>query len=248
MEDLTLKAVWSIPQTGKFEYSWGVRAGVGDTKAFLNKVKLNGDTLVIPSENLAGVDLKQITIAVKAKNSKGQRFETEFSFNMHKKPEIGFVMPEAIEAGKRFDIQINFDGAKLKSAEVWVIKVPAGGYKDPKSGKVITQKDAKKQIEDLEKENKKKMFKKKGEEEKKKEMKSAAGGDDNILKVFKLSSRDFEKGMNWWKKGFALKASKEDYNVLLKLEACGVSGCFVRQKYLKATKLSDENREKLAKE
>jgi len=167
---------------------------------------------------------------------------------MHKKPEIGFVMPDTVEAGKKFEIQINFDGAKLKSAEVWVIKVPAAGYKDAKTGKTVTAKNAKADIEEMEKENKKKMFKPKSEDEKKKEMKSAAGGDDNILKVFKLHSKEFEKGLNWWKKGFALKISKEDYNVLLKLEACGASGCFVRTKYLKATKLSDANRDKYAKE
>jgi len=78
---------------------------------------------------------------------------------MHKKPEIGFVMPGQVEAGERFTINIDFGGAKMERGLVYVMKIPAAGYKDPQSGKTITKKDAKKQVEDLEKESKTKVYK-----------------------------------------------------------------------------------------
>jgi len=158
-------------------------------------------------------------------------------------------MPDAIQAGERFEIQIDFDGAKLDRAEVYVLKVPAkGGYQDPETGIVVTEADAKRQIEDMEEKNKNKLYEKKSEEEDRKKEKEAAGGADNELKRFKLSAREFTSGKNWWKKQFALKVSKEDFNVLLKLKACGTSGCFVRRKFLKVVKISDANLEKFAKE
>lgn len=89
--------------TGTFEWEWGVRGGVSDVTGFLKGVNIRTNSLRIPSENLVGVDLKAITIAVKAKQGTN-RYETEFTFNMHKKPEIGFVMPGSIEAGEQFQI------------------------------------------------------------------------------------------------------------------------------------------------
>jgi hypothetical protein len=106
---------------------------------------------------------------------------------MHKKPSVGFDMPSTIESGVKFTIRINFDGAKLERADVYVIKVPAAGFKDPATGTVITEKDAKRQIEDMESKNSNKMTKKKSEDEDKEEVKKAAGGDDNVLKRFKLN-------------------------------------------------------------
>jgi len=67
MEDLTLKAVWNQPMTGNMQWSWSVRQGVQNTEAFMQGVRTNTDTLTIPAANLAGVDLKRITIAVKCK-------------------------------------------------------------------------------------------------------------------------------------------------------------------------------------
>merc|ERR1711948_255646 len=125
--------------------------------------------------------------------------------NMHKKPQVAFDMPNSIESGVEFSIRVNFDGSKLERAEVLVIKVPAAGYKDPKTGTVITEKDAKRQIEDMEAKGSNKLYKKKSEEEDKKEQKAAAGGDDNILKRFKISSKDFKNGLKWWTKKFAVK-------------------------------------------
>jgi hypothetical protein len=156
-------------------------------------------------------------------------------------------MPDSVEAGKRFTINVNFDGAKLERAEITVIKVPAAGYQDPETGTVITEKDAKKQIEDVEAATKNKVYKKKSETEKRSQEKKAAGGDDNILKRFTLSKRTFANGLKWWKKDFALKVSRQDYNILLKMEACGKSGCQVRRKFLKVGKISDAGLEKEAK-
>lgn len=87
---------------------------------------------------------------------------------MHKKPEIAFEMPGSIESGVRFTIRINFDGAKLERAEVYVIKVPKAGFQDPETGVTITEKDAKRQIEEADKKDAKKLYKKKTEEEEKK--------------------------------------------------------------------------------
>jgi hypothetical protein len=87
---------------------------------------------------------------------------------MHKKPQVAFEMPGTIESGVKFTIRINFDGSKLERAEVYVIKVPAAGYKDPETGTVITEKDAERQIDELEKKNSNKLYKKKSEEEEKK--------------------------------------------------------------------------------
>jgi len=168
---------------------------------------------------------------------------------MHKKPSIQFVMPGSIQAGERFQIQIDFDGAKLDRAEVYVVKVPAkGGYQDPETGVVISEKDAERQIKDMEEKNANKLYKKGSEEEDRKKEKQAAGGADQILKRFKLSQREFASGKNWWRKSFALKVSKQDFNVLLKLKACGKTGCFVRRKFLKVVKISDANLEKFANE
>jgi len=248
MENLVLKATWNKQMTGTFEWQWNVRKGVDNIPEFLKGVNVNTDSLTIPTENLANVDLKEITIAVKAKQG-DQRYETEFSFNMHKKPEIKFVMPGSVQAGERFQIQIDFDGAKLERAELYVLKVPSkGGYQDPETGVVITEKDAERQIKDVEDKNKNKLYKKVSEEEDRKKEKQAAGGADNELKRYKLSKRDFANGKNWWKKQFALKVSKQDFNVLLKLKACGKQGCFVRRKFLKVVKISDANLEKFAKE
>jgi len=66
---------------------------------------------------------------------------------MHKKPNVQFEMPGSVESGVRFKIRINFDGAKLERAEVYVMKVPKEGFEDPDTGVVITEKDAKAQIE-----------------------------------------------------------------------------------------------------
>jgi hypothetical protein len=85
MEDLTLSATWNKAMTGKFDWSWAVRQGVDDIQSFMKGINLNSQSITIPSENLANVDLKQITIAVKARQGK-DFYETEFSFNMHKKP------------------------------------------------------------------------------------------------------------------------------------------------------------------
>jgi len=127
---------------------------------------------------------------------------------MHKKPEYGFSMPDEVMAGKQFEIQVNFDGAKLDRAEVTVIKVPTSGYQDPETGDIITAKDAKKQIENIEKKTKTTVYKKKTTNEKRKQEKSAAGGDDNIMKQFNIPKSKFANGMKWWKKAFALKVSK----------------------------------------
>jgi hypothetical protein len=108
---------------------------------------------------------------------------------MHKKPEIAFVMPDSVTAGEKFQIQINFDGAKMDRAEVFVIAVPTAGYKDPETGVVITEKDAKTKIEDVEKKNKNKVYKKKDSKEDQKKEKEAAGGEDKIMKIFKLSKK-----------------------------------------------------------
>jgi uncharacterized protein YgiM (DUF1202 family) len=97
---------------GKFEWEWTVRGGVDNVEEFLQGVNINTGTLTIPSANLANVDLKAINIACKAKQG-DQRWEAELSMNMHKKPSIQFVMPNSIQAGERFQIQIDFDGAKL---------------------------------------------------------------------------------------------------------------------------------------
>merc|ERR1712039_45689 len=85
-------------------------------------------------------------------------------------------------------------------------------------------------------------------EEDKKEQKAAAGGDDNILKRFKISSKDFKNGLKWWTKKFAVKPSDKDFSVLLKLSACGKSGCFERNKFLSVGKLSEATRDVKAKE
>jgi len=247
MQDLNLKAEFNQVMTGKIEWSWAVRQGVDDIDAFLKGLDLNTPNLVVPSQNLVGVDLKAITIAVKAKVGE-QRYETEFQFNMHKKPSISFAMPDSIEAGAPIEIQINFDGSKLDRAEVYVMRVPTGGYQDPETGVVITEKDAKRQIEDVEAKNANKLYKKKSEAEERKEEKKAAGGADNELKRFRIAKSQFANGLKWWKKSFALKPSKQDFNVLLKLKACGNSGCFVKRKFLKVVKLSDANLEKFAAE
>ena len=78
MEDLVLRAEWNTPQSGKFEWAWAIRGGVDDTNAFLKGIKTNSQTITIPSQNLVGVDLKTITVAVKAKQGT-KRYETEFS-------------------------------------------------------------------------------------------------------------------------------------------------------------------------
>lgn len=49
--------------------------------------------------------------------------------------------------------------------------------------------------------------------------------------------------MKWWDAQFSVKPSDKDFNVLLKLTACGKSGCFTRRKFLKVVKLSDATRE-----
>jgi hypothetical protein len=228
MQDLVLRAEWTQSVTGNFEYTWAARQGVDDPEAFFRGINLNTNVLTVPSANLVGVDLKAITIAVKARKGT-ERFETEFSFNMHKKPEITFQMPDSVEAAATFTININFDGAKLDRADVYVIKVPAAGYQDPETGVVITEKDAKKQIEDVENKNKNKLYTKKSEKEQQKQEKQAAGGDDQVLKQFAIRKSAFTNGLKWWKKAFALRPSKQDFNVLLKLQACGNSGCFVRR-------------------
>lgn len=248
MEDLVLRTSWNKAMSGAFEWEWSVRGGVDNIDEFLAGLNVNQDSLTVPSANLANVDLKAITIACKAKQG-DQRWEAELSFNMHKKPEIGFVMPGSIQAGERFQIQINFDGAKMDRAEVYVMKVPAqGGYQDPETGVVITEKDAQRQIQDMENKNKNKLYKKGSEEEDRKKEQKASGGADQVLKRFKIGSGEFKNGLNWWKKSFALKVSKQDFNVLLKLKACGSTGCFVRRKFLKVVKISDENLEKFANE
>jgi hypothetical protein len=118
---------------------------------------------------------------------------------MHKKPSIEFQMPDSIESGVRFSININFDGAKLDRADVFVMRVPAAGYQDPETGVVITEKDAKTQIEDVEKKNSNKLYKKKSEEEEKQSERKAAGGENNELKRFRISKLKFKNGMKWWK-------------------------------------------------
>jgi hypothetical protein len=113
---------------------------------------------------------------------------------------------------------------------------------------VITEKDAQRQIEEVEEKNKDKLYEKKSEKEDREQEKKAAGGADNELKRYTLNQRAFSNGLKWWKKSFALKVSKQDFNVLLKLKACGNSGCFVRRKFLKVVKISDANLEKFATE
>jgi hypothetical protein len=91
--------------------------------------------------------MADFTVAIEATGPDGANKETEFSFKMHKKPEIAFNLPEEVEAGIQFELKIDFDGAKLERAEIFLMKVPSGGYKDPETGIVITENDAKRQIE-----------------------------------------------------------------------------------------------------
>jgi len=161
---------------------------------------------------------------------------------MHKKPEIKLSLPEQVEAGIKFDLSIDFDGAKLDRAEIYLLKVPRGGYKDPETGVVITEDDAKRQIEEAEEQDAGKIYKKEDEAKSQKKEREAAGGKDSELKKWKMSARDFKQGMKVWRKKFAIKPSKEDFNVLMKLKACGDSGCFVKRRFLKVLKLSDEAR------
>jgi hypothetical protein len=54
--------------------------------------------------------------------------------------------------------------------------------------------------------------------------------------------------MKVWRKKFAIKPSKEDFNVLMKMKACGATGCFVKRRFLKVKKLSDAKRTEQANE
>jgi len=80
-------------------------------------------------------------------------------------------MPGSIESGVRFKITVNFGGAKLDKAEIYVLRVPAAGYKDPETGVIITEKDAKSKIEKMDTDNKNKLYAKKTDEEERKQEK-----------------------------------------------------------------------------
>lgn len=95
-------------------------------------------------------------------------------------------MPREVTAGQKFDIKINFDGAILKKAVVYVLKMPTEGYEDPETGVVIKSEDAEKQIDEANAKDAGKIHEKSDDDAKKERNAGGKNGRKNELKKFTI--------------------------------------------------------------